>query len=179
MAFNKLIKDIAQALVAEALEAGKTPEIIADAQTLEAAFASDNSLVLALADPAMPEDKRRQALQTAFKGSINPLLINAIVMLQSAKLLKHYDQFSATLLETAEELANHREVRVISPLGLEKKELEDLAAVLQSKFGGTQRIHETVDPNILGGLIIKVGDWTYDASLKSKILRLKQSLSST
>ncbi|MFA4954670.1 MAG: ATP synthase F1 subunit delta [Patescibacteria group bacterium] len=174
MSFNRLIKEIAQALVAEA--ADQTSDIVAEAQVLEQMFAADHSLVASLDEASIPLETRRAALRNALKTSANPLLINALLMLHAAKLLKHFDQFFVALLDAAETSANHREVMVTSSQPLNKTEREDLQAALKKKFGGTQRVHENVDPGILGGLIVKVGDWTYDASLKSKINRLKQNL---
>jgi F-type H+-transporting ATPase subunit delta len=38
------------------------------------------------------------------------------------------------------------------------------------------RLIETVDPTILGGLIVKIGSRLYDSSVKSKLLRLQYAM---
>ncbi len=46
-------------------------------------------------------------------------------------------------------------------------------------FGDKSEISETINKNLLGGVKIKVDDMVYDASLKTQLAKLKQSLSQT
>lgn len=65
---------------------------------------------------------------------------------------------------------------VSSPFKLSDKHLEKLSKILQSKTGHKVEIKTTVDPNLLGGLIIRLGSYMIDASVLTKMNKLKQQL---
>ena len=53
---------------------------------------------------------------------------------------------------------------------------KELAAALSSSTGKTVSIHLTVDPSLLGGLIVKIGSRQVDTSLRTKLSTLKHTL---
>jgi len=72
------------------------------------------------------------------------------------------------------------EAVVTSSTKLDSKILKKIeASVAKSKFvgsGKTLRLKNDVNPDILGGLIVEVGDRTVDLSIASKITKLNQAL---
>lgn len=65
---------------------------------------------------------------------------------------------------------------VTSALPLTGKEQETVKQDVLSKLGGGATVSFRVDPNILGGLIIRVGDKVLDGSVAGKLEGLRQSL---
>ena len=79
-------------------------------------------------------------------------------------------------------LADHRgevTAQVISARRLSDEHLADLQNSLKASLGKDPAIEATVDPSILGGLIVKVGSQMIDTSLKTKLnsvtTRLKEA----
>lgn len=62
---------------------------------------------------------------------------------------------------------------VVSATPLSKKQLSDLAKVLKSKMGKTVTLQTSVDPSLIGGLIVKVGSQMIDSSLSTKLTAMK------
>ncbi len=65
---------------------------------------------------------------------------------------------------------------VISAKPLSEMQRNALAQNLKSSFGKDVKIDASVDPSLLGGLIVKVGSKMVDASLKSKLERLELAM---
>lgn len=65
---------------------------------------------------------------------------------------------------------------VISAQKLNKTQLSKLQMVLKQKSGYEVTLENAVDPNILGGLIVKVASYFIDTSLKTKLIRLNTHL---
>jgi len=65
---------------------------------------------------------------------------------------------------------------VTSALPLTKKEQEIVSKDVIGKLGDSATISFTVDPNILGGLIIRIGDKILDGSVAGKLESLSRSL---
>lgn len=79
-------------------------------------------------------------------------------------------------------LADHRgevTAEVISARPLSDEHLADLKASLKASLGKDPAIEATVDPSILGGLIVKIGSRMIDTSIKTKLnsitTRLKEA----
>jgi len=73
-------------------------------------------------------------------------------------------------------LARHRgEVvaEVKSAVTLDTAQLSALKDKLKSSYGKDVRLDASVDPSLLGGLIIKIGSRMFDSSLKTKLTNLK------
>lgn len=47
--------------------------------------------------------------------------------------------------------------------------------VLKNVFDSTH-IVETIDPDVVGGIKVRVGDTIYDATIKTQLIKLKESL---
>lgn len=58
-----------------------------------------------------------------------------------------------------------------------KEVKESILTLLKKVTGKTIILHENVNADILGGFIIKVGDYQYDASTKTLMRRLKEDFS--
>lgn len=69
-----------------------------------------------------------------------------------------------------------KEVELITARPLDAKDEKALAKKLEEKYQSTIRISKTIDPSILGGMIIKVGDEVIDASVKSSLSSLSSTL---
>ena len=67
--------------------------------------------------------------------------------------------------------------KVTSAVPLTAEEREKASAIAQARFpGNTIRIQESVDPSIIGGGIIQVGDLQWDSSVKNKLHVIKRTL---
>lgn len=77
-----------------------------------------------------------------------------------------------------DKLAAHRgevTAAVVSAAPLKDAELAELTAAL-TKSGRSIRLETTVDPSLIGGLVVRVGDRSIDTSLKTKLNSLKVAL---
>jgi F-type H+-transporting ATPase subunit delta len=76
-------------------------------------------------------------------------------------------------------LADHRgEVTadVTSAIPLNETQIEELKATLKAKTGKSITLNLTVDPAIIGGLIVKIGSRMIDSSIRSKLNALKYAM---
>lgn len=66
------------------------------------------------------------------------------------------------------------EVFVTSAVALDDKQRGELKAVLGKKLNKTIELRETVDPAILGGMIVQYGDTRMDNSLRTRMQQFRQ-----
>ena len=66
------------------------------------------------------------------------------------------------------------EAEVISAVPLTAAQTQDLTDTLRQKLGKTPKLTATVDPKLLGGLIVRVGSQMIDTSLRTKLKNLEK-----
>jgi F-type H+-transporting ATPase subunit delta len=76
--------------------------------------------------------------------------------------------------EQRDELAGRMQVDVITSTGLSDASSKSLAAKLSGIFQKEVRLNPMVDPSILGGLVVRVGDTVYDGSLDGQLKLLRK-----
>lgn len=65
---------------------------------------------------------------------------------------------------------------VKSAQALSDKQASDLVTALQSSLGGTITLNPIVDPDLLGGLVVRVGSRMVDSSLQTKLQQLRLTM---
>lgn len=68
------------------------------------------------------------------------------------------------------------DVDVTSASDLSAKQQEELGASLEKRLARKVKLHCSVDPSLVAGMIIKAGDTVIDGSVKSKLGRLTDAL---
>ena len=61
----------------------------------------------------------------------------------------------------------------IAAAPMNEEQVKALRHELEAKMGKAVNLETRVDPDLLGGLVVKVGSMMIDASLKTKLNRLK------
>lgn len=136
-----------------------------------------------LSNPALTKSDRAVVIDTiASSLKLDKSLVNFLTVLSDNNRLSQfksiYENFS--LLNDAHE--GIVEAKVTSAKPLDSKILRRLqAAIGKSSFitdeGKTLKLNNIVNPEVLGGLVVEVGDKTVDLSIAAKVARLNNSLS--
>jgi F-type H+-transporting ATPase subunit delta len=64
------------------------------------------------------------------------------------------------------------DVTVTSAMPLTAEQSDKLVAALAKRLGRTVRLHATIDPALVGGAVVRAGDFVVDGSLRGRIERL-------
>lgn len=111
-------------------------------------------------------------------GRVRPTDLSATfirLLLEKGRL-----RYLASIAETFEYLANERrgriKVNVTSAAPLAKRDLARLKEELKEATGKTVIIDTAVDPSLVGGLVVRVGDRVLDGSIKHKLAAMRESL---
>jgi F-type H+-transporting ATPase subunit delta len=171
----RTLNDIATALVSMAAEKRVLTEILNDIRKLEETFHTHSELISDLALPGTPLRKRLDALSHALEKQIHPFLKNALLLLLEKNLLSELPAFADAVRKSSVEQGS-REATVTTAIELTEKERKKLAELLQKKFDAEITLREIQDPTLLGGMIITMGDWRFDGSVKGRIDRLTHEL---
>ena len=81
-------------------------------------------------------------------------------------------EISAQFAALRADVENTADVTVTSALPLTAEQSARLVAALQKRLGRTIRLHAEVDTALVGGAVVRAGDFVVDGSLRGRIERL-------
>jgi F-type H+-transporting ATPase subunit delta len=172
-ALEELAVDSALA-VAEA--AGQLDEVEDELFRFERILDGEAALRAALTDPGLPDDRKRELLHRLLDGKVSDvtysLLERAVITPRGRTIERVITDLSALTAKRRERLI----ARVTSAVELSEQEQTDLAAALQRNFGNDIQLQVVVDPELLGGLTVRIGDELIDGSVARQLAEARRRL---
>jgi F-type H+-transporting ATPase subunit delta len=129
-----------------------------------------------LSSPALGKKGKLALLEQAFSGRASHLLRGLAHALWQNNRLHLFRNVVAAYLRLLDERAGRVPVTVTSAVPLTDEENERLASTLRKSLGREPVVTARVDPDLLGGLIVKVGDTVVDTSVRSRLQSLRTLL---
>lgn len=166
----------ADALYRAAESSGQVDQVLGEIESLvKDIFAADPGMELFFASAAVGRDRKVQALG-AFKGQASQTFQNFLGVLNEHDRLGMLRPI-ATAFRTLVNQKRHRVVvQVTSAIPLSDDERARIIGQVKSLSNFEPELRETIDAEILGGLIVRIGDWVYDASVRSQLQTIRQQL---
>ena len=121
-------------------------------------------------------DQRRKSLDVMFQGRMSELLLNTLHVLNNKDRLEIVGEVQRLYHELTLEQQAIVEVHVSAAEPLSDVMRTRLQQLMESRTGRTVRLAEHVDPAILGGLIVRVGDEQIDMSVARQLRRFQKSV---
>lgn len=164
------------AAAAAASEAGQLDDVEDELFRFGQVVAASPQLRSALSSPVAPADLKRQLLDTLLAGKVTDTSLRLITQ---AAVHPRGRSLDANLTEYARLVAEWRQrliavVRVAVPLS--GSERDRLAAALAAAFGHGIHLDVLVDPGVLGGISVRIGDEFIDGSVASRLATLRRKL---
>jgi F-type H+-transporting ATPase subunit delta len=177
MSVSRIASRYAKSLVDLAEEQGKLDRVLEDVQGFIKA-SEDRGLALLLKSPIIQGPKKISIIEAIFKDKMDKLTLSFLRLIVVKGRESYLRDIALAFVEQYRVIKKISAVRVTSAVILSNDQLEAIKSKLASStpFKGTKVELETkVDPSIVGGLIIEIGDRQYDASVIHHLEALKNS----
>jgi len=170
-------RDVVDALEAVAVEAAlsqaeqenQLDEVEDQVFRFERIVEAEPDLRTALTDRNLPADRKQALLSRLLDGKVAPvtraLVERAVLSPRGRTLERVLDEF----LRLAAQRRSRLVARVTTAVPLSDEQQSRLADALAREFGGEVRLQVVVDPSLLGGLTVRVGDELLDASVARQL----------
>lgn len=131
------------------------------------------SLQAALSSPRMALSEKEALLDKAFGGRMTPQLLTFLKVVARHGRLGYVREISRAAVKLLDQLRNRLEVVVRSATAISPEDLSLLKSSLSAKLKADVRLITEVRPELIGGIVIKVGDTLYDASVTSQLAKMR------
>lgn len=173
---NPVARRYALALYEEAQQAGSAQAVDADVVLVGETLAGSRELRALFASPIVAREKKEAVLGRLFEGRVDALTLRFLRLLVE----KQREELVPAIVEAYRALSDTREgvveAHVRSAQPLTDDERAALQRALTGRTGRAVRLVADVDPALIGGLVVRVGDRVYDRSLRHQLEQLREQL---
>jgi F-type H+-transporting ATPase subunit delta len=168
----------AEALRQAAVEAGRLEQVNADLAGFTESLAENRRVASALFNPQLPrEAKERIVVQMLDEA--DQLTRNAVLVLIRNGRLPMLLDLQAVFAEMAAEAEQILDVELTTAVALDDEQVSEIERRISSATGVNARLTARVDPQIIGGLVLKARGVLLDASVKRELDNLRRALVNT
>jgi F-type H+-transporting ATPase subunit delta len=138
----------------------------------------DAQVVRVLADPAIPYDDRRRVAEAVLGDSVAGAPRNLVLLLVRRGRIELLPQVAAELRRLWEQREGIVHALVTSAAPLSEAESSAISQKLTAMTGDRVEVELAVDPALLGGVVVRMGDRLIDGSVRGRLERLRSRLTS-
>jgi F-type H+-transporting ATPase subunit delta len=176
-ATRQVARIYAEALLAAADKQHQTQEVLEQLEELvRDVLARDSAFTLFLASAVVSREHKRETLRRAFEGKINDILYRFLLVLNDHDRLGILRETAVLARDLFERRGGRMHVEVTAAVTLDDEQQERLRRELRDKFRREPILSVRVDPELLGGLVVKVDDWVFDDSVRARLERIRNQL---
>ena len=165
----------AKALMELAVEQKKAEALDGDMRMIRETLAGSDSLREVVASPVLKAGEKVEALTGIF-GKTEPLTRQMFALLGENKRIGILDEVARQYILLYESMQGQDVARVTTAVPLSEGQEKQILDRLKQITGKAVTLENTIDPELIGGFILRVGDLEYNASLAGKLANLKREL---
>lgn len=133
-----------------------------------------------IGNPVIQESDKKAVLQRIAGEETNPYLMNFLMLLVDKRRIFFLPEICQQFLALLRKLKNVVLAEVLSATELTEVQRQGVVEKIKTLTGAQDvELKTTVDRDLIGGVIIKVGSQIFDASLRGQLRRISLSLSKT
>jgi F-type H+-transporting ATPase subunit delta len=166
----------ADAVVRLAAEAGDEDELLAELDGLVALLDREPELEALLASPIVDDEAKRGLVERALRGRASDLLVDALQVMRRKGRLELVRALARAYRVEWLRRRDRVEVEVASAVPLSDELREEVRRAAARRAGREPLLVEIVDPELLGGLVVRIGDDKFDGSVARELARLEETL---
>ena len=165
----------AEALYEAALEADAVDQVAADVDAFTQAVGESDELRMALENPEI-DSGAKKGVVAAIAADAQPLFANFLQVLVERGRLAELLEIADAFRERVSRATARLEVEAVTAIPLPDDLRARIVESLEAKTSTTVELTESVDPDVVGGLVLRVGEVVVDGSIRHRIEELRRDL---
>ncbi|MCZ6836723.1 MAG: ATP synthase F1 subunit delta [Planctomycetota bacterium] len=132
-----------------------------------------------LTSPIIDVKRRAEAMHRIFNDRITDLALRFLLVLNAKGRAGHLESISTGYSQLVQAAQGRVEVDLYTPGPLGDEQVQSIKQRIQQAIGKEPVLHRFTDPDMLGGLKLRIGDQLIDGSVATRIRRMRQNLMSS
>lgn len=129
-----------------------------------------------LSSRVLNQADRTKSLESIFTGKVSDLTLRFLLVLNEKHRLSHLIPIVESLDEMVQQRLGRVEVGLYTAQPIDSGEIASIKAQLNQALGKEAVLHPYTDPSMIGGVRLQIGDRLIDASLQTRLRKLRDQL---
>jgi F-type H+-transporting ATPase subunit delta len=168
-----IVRRYTEALFNQARAADVVDLVESDLGLITYSFETIPTLEEAIVSPLIPASKKREVVTSIFKDKVHELTLFYLYLLIDHRREEAIKHTEAEYIRLANEARGIVAAEVTSAVELTDDEMVRLKKKLSDHTGRRVDVMVNIDPSIIGGLIVRIGDTVMDGSISGHLKRIK------
>jgi len=173
---RRIVRRYASALFAAASKADAVDQVESDLGLVGLTVESSPALWEAITSPIIPPEKKRAILEEIFKGKVHEITLSYLRLLVDKRREEAILQTEEEYVLLANEARGIVEAEATTATPLDEVQQGQLASKLSATTGKQIRLECKIDPTVIGGVRVRIGDTVIDGSIRGQLDALRESL---
>lgn len=176
----KVAHRYAKSLLDLAEERNQQDEVQKDMELVLSTIRESKDLDLLLHSPVIKSDKKEKILEALFGSRVSDLTIGFMRIMASKGRESIFEEIADHYIQQIKQHKGILTAEVVTAAAADettRKEIRERLTKLNPS--GTVEITESIDPELIGGFVLKVEDKMIDASIRSQIRKLRREFTDT
>lgn len=173
---SRTAKKYAEALFETSEAQGKTGRVLTEITDAKKVFDENSELKRFLINPIITADDKKDTIKQIFGNDYLDITMNFLYLLADNSRYDIFEEITEKLKEAEKEKHNIIVVKAISAIEIKEYLKEKLKEKLQTILSKRVEIEYSIEPSIIGGLILEVNGKTIDSSVETKLKNIKKQL---
>lgn len=166
----------ARALFSVTEKRGETTRALEDLKGLIQVLEPGSRVGVFLSTPQLRLQDKREALKTGLKDRVLPIVAIFLDLLLRKKRLREYDTIVSEFEALVERKEGLQRAHLVSAVPLQSAETDRVLSVLEAYTKKKIKLTSEVDPALLGGALVRIGDRVVDRSVRSLLEAIEGQL---
>jgi F-type H+-transporting ATPase subunit delta len=177
MAETKVARRYAKSLLDLGKEQNITEQLYQDMLLVANTIRDNRQLSVLFKSPIVNTDKKDAILKELFGSKINTVSLEFMRIITRKKREYYLEDIAKSFIDLYKVFKHIQPAYVISAAPLDESLRNQMLAIVKESTGSSIELKEIVDPNIIGGFILRWGDRQIDASVTRRLQALRQDFS--
>jgi F-type H+-transporting ATPase subunit delta len=174
---QRVARVYAEALLNAAEKQGQSEQVLESLESLiRDVFSAEPQLEAFLQSSAVGRERKAQLIDKVFEGKASQVFVDFLKVLNQHERLDLLRPILRAAKELRDQRAKRIRVEVRSAVPLADAQTNRLVEQLRANLKLEPVLQTEVDPDLLGGVVVKVGDWLYDASVRARLDSIRNQL---
>jgi F-type H+-transporting ATPase subunit delta len=179
MAEQRVSGRYAKSLIDLAIEQSKLEAIYADMLAFKSAIDANPALGLLFRSPIVQGDKKLAVIKKVFASSFNAMTISFMEIVIRKKREYYLPDIAIAFIGQYNDINKITTANVKTAVAVSDDVIAEVRAFIEKQTGKKVILETSVNPELIGGLVIQMEDKLYDASISGKLRKAKQELLNT
>lgn len=175
MLVSKAARRYATALFETAQQQKSVEETLKDVLFVENTLEDSRDLYLFLRSPVIKPSDKKAALGDIFSNRVSELMKKFIQLVAEKERAELLSEIVAGYVDLYNIEVGIIEVEARTARPLDEQQVKELTKVLEEYTGKTVKLSTTEEPELKGGLLVKINDTIIDGTIKHKLEQLEQT----